>query len=144
MLGGRVAFGDQDIAIWQHMQPTWMIEPTRKFIDRQPTGRVRRSTVRPADCRGNVDRRDQTGVWRRQGRACAIPSFQTDHRPFAGTQQKPCRCQRYGDNHYKYCFRHGFPFGREGPAMSVAGPSACKGGSAHLAPMISDDALAVP
>ncbi|MNF94160.1 hypothetical protein D3C84_768600 [compost metagenome] len=57
-LGRGVGFGDQDVAIGQHVQPAWVIEIIGKCADLSAAGRHGFCTVRPADGRGYVHRRE--------------------------------------------------------------------------------------
>ena len=63
----RVAFGDQHVAVRQHIDRARMIEPGREGVDRHAVGGGRLGAVGPAVDGGDIDGRDPRMFRRRQG-----------------------------------------------------------------------------
>jgi hypothetical protein len=64
--GGRVAFSDQHIAVWQHVQPARMIESGRQCAHGESGRRPRLGTGGPADRTGEFEGRDECRMRSRQ------------------------------------------------------------------------------
>ena len=68
----RVALGDQDVAVRQHVQPARMIEPAGELVDREARRRRRGSALGPGVGRSNVHRRNPGGIRRRKRRVRSV------------------------------------------------------------------------
>ncbi|MNH23831.1 hypothetical protein D3C79_837430 [compost metagenome] len=65
-LGRRIGFGDQYVAIGQHIEPARMVQAVGERGDLRARRRDRRAALWPADGGGDVDGRDQGLVRFRQ------------------------------------------------------------------------------
>ena len=87
-LGGRIGFGDEHVAIGQHVNPARMVQPARQRSDLEPDRGRGHGALGPALGRGDVDGGNQAPGRRRQRGIGAFVSLRRQAGDVAAGRQR--------------------------------------------------------